>query len=670
MAPASSLRLPEVNISLDDIERLRTVTTQIGGQAGTSLSNYYDEASGGFFHVLPPDAKNKRGDFSKASTATAVVFLIDSGRWHNPAKSEPKWQDKSGTLAQAIVDTDWDSAGLKINNPFTSSFLLEVLAQLISSGAPKPPRSRSFLNARLSDLAKDLTEDGAINIDPHPTHAYLTHLAIRALRAWDELDHGDRVEKVAETVWDRALGDLSAELALLSAAPERADIHQIGYSCLLLAGLDVRPTPNTAELINHGLDMYLSHQLADGGWPLGRPLFHYPKYGNAYCYEFEFLVQLLNTPNLTDRNLLYLENLDIAIKRLTRIAFDLPGGGNGWSSGHHQQLRFPESWSTASVLHFCFLLDRLLARASVVSASRYLSSPPVLHNEPDQTKFDDLLDARFVRDKTEYSLKQTLQDLLISPVSLQDTKVASGRPMSDDTPVATIMFGPPGTSKTTYATAIAQMIGWPLLTVDPSHLLRRGIDGVLPELNQLFQILNHVERVVIFLDEIDELVRERFDEGGDQSQRFITTAMLPKIANLRDRRRSVLLVATNHLEVFDTAIRRPGRFDMIVPVLPPTLEAKRQEWPLLDSLLKSTGFDDDEAVTGKLADLTYLECENLVRRLNPRTGKSTFRRVVNSAHNECSYMEEVPLDDTPTPWKEVIETQLRRVRLPPPPKIS
>ena len=81
----------------------------------------------------------------------------------------------------------------------------------------------------------------------------------------------------------------------------------------------------------------------------------------------------------------------------------------------------------------------------------------------------------------------------------------------------------------------------------------------------------------MLLDEFDELVRER-EVAGEYQSRFLTTAMLPKLQGLSNRRRLVYLIATNHPEQFDAAIRRPGRFDMVLPVMPPTLGAKRAKW--------------------------------------------------------------------------------------------
>ena len=56
--------------------------------------------------------------------------------------------------------------------------------------------------------------------------------------------------------------------------------------------------------------------------------------------------------------------------------------------------------------------------------------------------------------------------------------------------------------------------------------------------------------------------------------RFITTAMLPKLAAINKERKIVFLLATNFISGFDAAFRRGGRFDMLLQVMPPNLAAK------------------------------------------------------------------------------------------------
>jgi SpoVK/Ycf46/Vps4 family AAA+-type ATPase len=56
---------------------------------------------------------------------------------------------------------------------------------------------------------------------------------------------------------------------------------------------------------------------------------------------------------------------------------------------------------------------------------------------------------------------------------------------------------------------VAEFLGWPLLSIDPSHLLRNGMDGIQAEANAIFRRLQETEGIVVLFDEFDELVRER-----------------------------------------------------------------------------------------------------------------------------------------------------------------
>jgi hypothetical protein len=109
----------------------------------------------------------------------------------------------------------------------------------------------------------------------------------------------------------------------------------------------------------------------------------------------------------------------------------------------------------------------------------------------------------------------------------------------------------------------------------------------------------------------DEMVRNRA-LSDELLSRFLTTAMLPKLARINKERRILFIVATNYIHSFDVAISRAGRFDLVLQMMPPLVSEKMKKWPKELEALKS--IVDDKDFNVKLADLTFLETEAIARR--------------------------------------------------------
>jgi SpoVK/Ycf46/Vps4 family AAA+-type ATPase len=173
-----------------------------------------------------------------------------------------------------------------------------------------------------------------------------------------------------------------------------------------------------------------------------------------------------------------------------------------------------------------------------------------------------------------------------------------------------ILFGPPGTSKTRLARSVAGAIGWRYVELHASHFVAEGLPLVQRTANEIFERLMELDHAVILFDEIDELVRER-DVEPDAFGRFLTTSMLPKLAELWEQRRVIYFIATNHIEYFDRAVTRAQRFDALVFVAPPAFERKidelqrliKNERPTLITTVKVTEADVNAA-------LDALECSS------------------------------------------------------------
>jgi hypothetical protein len=229
--------------------------------------------------------------------------------------------------------------------------------------------------------------------------------------------------------------------------------------------------------------------------------------------------------------------------------------------------------------------------------------------------------------------------------------------------MSAIFFGPPGTSKTELARVISDYLKWPLLSVDPSYLVQEGLDRVQAMANKLFSMLTMVEQVVVLLDEFDELGRSRV-ENEDLLSRFITTAMLPKLAAINRERKIVFLLATNHVSGFDAAFSRPGRFDMLLQVMQPTLASKLafSKWSqILKRSLGGLGGEEKKIAENRIADLTFLETRRLVRELNDAAEAGRIISVIGSAWTACTL-------ENPSDMRERCKKEAREyIRLPPSP---
>jgi DNA polymerase III delta prime subunit len=180
------------------------------------------------------------------------------------------------------------------------------------------------------------------------------------------------------------------------------------------------------------------------------------------------------------------------------------------------------------------------------------------------------------REKGEPSVAEKLTITFIHPTCVaEDSLDPDSPPIPNEHARSAILFGPPGTSKTTIVEAVAKILGWDFIEIHSSDFLADGMQQVHRTADRIFKRLMNLDRCVILFDEIDELVRQRDDGEADSFGRFLTTAMLPKIAELWKRRRTLFFLATNHIKSFDDAIIRSERFDNLIFVSPPSFDRKK-----------------------------------------------------------------------------------------------
>jgi transitional endoplasmic reticulum ATPase len=144
-------------------------------------------------------------------------------------------------------------------------------------------------------------------------------------------------------------------------------------------------------------------------------------------------------------------------------------------------------------------------------------------------------------------------------------------------PRAIVLFGPPGTGKTSFAKGAASRLGWPFVELFPSRLAGESPAGLAAALREAFALVAELEKVVLFIDEVEEIAGARQPRTVSAAQ-GVTNEMLKLIPPFREQDERLLICATNSVRALDGAFLRHGRFDYVIPVGPPDAAAREAIW--------------------------------------------------------------------------------------------
>jgi len=141
-------------------------------------------------------------------------------------------------------------------------------------------------------------------------------------------------------------------------------------------------------------------------------------------------------------------------------------------------------------------------------------------------------------------------------------------------PKGVIMYGPPGTGKTLLARAVAHHTDCTFIRVSGSELVQKYIGEGSRMVRELFIMAREHAPSLIFMDEIDSIGSARGDGGGDSEVQRTMLELLNQLDGFESQSNIKVIMATNRLDILDSALLRPGRIDRKIEFPNPNEEAR------------------------------------------------------------------------------------------------
>ncbi|KJE90533.1 tat-binding protein 10 [Capsaspora owczarzaki ATCC 30864] len=133
-----------------------------------------------------------------------------------------------------------------------------------------------------------------------------------------------------------------------------------------------------------------------------------------------------------------------------------------------------------------------------------------------------------------------------------------------DQPKGVLLYGPPGTGKTLLARAVAHHTDCTFIRVSGSELVQKYIGEGSRMVRELFVMAREHAPSIIFMDEIDSIGSTRSEGGsgsGDSEVQRTMLELLNQLDGFEATKNIKVIMATNRIDILDSALLRPGRID-------------------------------------------------------------------------------------------------------------
>jgi hypothetical protein len=220
-------------------------------------------------------------------------------------------------------------------------------------------------------------------------------------------------------------------------------------------------------------------------------------------------------------------------------------------------------------------------------------------------------------------------------------------------PMGYLLCGPVGTGKTFLVECLAGAAGVPVIKL--KNFRDRWVGSSEGNLEKIFRLVRALGRCMVFIDEADQTLGRRESGGSDSGLSGRLYSMIAQeMADTANRGRVLWILASSRPDLIEVDLKRPGRVDVKVPLLPTATPAESAL--LIAALATRYGLEIDPSDIQKLESrmptlLTPGAAEALVVKAyrHSRTQNVTAAAALEACLTD--YQNPVPAD--------VLEFQMR-----------
>jgi len=245
------------------------------------------------------------------------------------------------------------------------------------------------------------------------------------------------------------------------------------------------------------------------------------------------------------------------------------------------------------------------------------------------------------------SLKEELYEAVEWPLkhreAFEHTDVAA--------PKGILLYGPPGTGKTLIAKAVAHTTESNFISIKGPELLSKWVGESEKGVREIFRKARQASPCIIFLDELDSLAPSRSSGSSDSNvTERVVSQLLTEIDGLEELQDVLIIGATNRVDLIDSALLRPGRFDRIIEVPLPDTKGRENIFKI-HTKKKPLAEGVDFA---KLVELTDGFSGAEIEGICNRAAMSSIRRYVDKKEKNVKSIKVT---------QEDFETAIKKVRI-------